>query len=139
MPQSPTRSAKIELDDAISLIGAMSDPTRLRLLSLILHNGEICVCDLIDITELPQPKVSRHLATLRHAGWVNDRREGQWMHYSLAAATSDLHRSLIGSVKHAHEEIDLVRDDLAKLSQASCCSIPSKTLTQIELPKGVRK
>lgn len=125
----------MHLDQATELLAALSDPTRLRLLSLIQHNGEICVCDLIDITELPQPKVSRHLATLRHAGWVNDRREGQWMHYSIAPATNDLHRSLIASLKKAHESVPELREDLTRLATSSCCSVPEKLLVQIDLPK----
>ena len=129
----------LALDTATELLGAMSDPTRLRLLSLIQHNGEICVCDLIEITGLPQPKVSRHLATLRHAGWVTDRREGQWMHYSIAPAASDLHKSLISTLKKAHESVFELREDLAKLSASSCCNLPEKLVVQIDLPKNGKK
>ncbi|HET6511799.1 MAG TPA: metalloregulator ArsR/SmtB family transcription factor [Candidatus Kapabacteria bacterium] len=129
----------LALDTATELLGAMSDPTRLRLLSLIQHNGEICVCDLIEITGLPQPKVSRHLATLRHAGWVTDRREGQWMHYSIASPATDLHRSLIATLKKAHESVKELREDLAKLSSSSCCNLPEKLVVQIDLPKNGKK
>lgn len=129
----------LSLDNASELFGAMSDPTRLRLLSLIQHNGEICVCDLIEITGLPQPKVSRHLATLRHAGWVSDRREGQWMHYSIATPSSELHKSLILTLKKAHESVSELRDDLAKLSASSCCNLPDKLVVQIDLPKNGKK
>jgi ArsR family transcriptional regulator, arsenate/arsenite/antimonite-responsive transcriptional repressor len=129
----------LELSTAAELLGAMSDPTRLRLLSLIQHNGEICVCDLIEITGLPQPKVSRHLATLRHAGWVTDRREGQWMHYSIANPESDLHKSLVGTIKKAHESVPQLRDDLAKLAACSCCNLPEKLVVQIDLPKNGKK
>ncbi len=61
----------------------LSDPTRLRLLSL-LSLGECCVCDLMQVLDLPQSTVSRHLATLRDAGWVHGKRQGQWMVYRLA-------------------------------------------------------
>lgn len=63
---------------------ALSDETRLRILAL-LSVDEICVCDLMAILELPQSTVSRHLAYLRHAGWVDDRRQGVWMYYRLLA------------------------------------------------------
>ncbi|MFA5516787.1 MAG: metalloregulator ArsR/SmtB family transcription factor, partial [Desulfuromonadales bacterium] len=56
---------------------AISDETRLRILA-ILTRGELCVCDLMAILDLPQSTVSRHLATLRHAGLVEDRRQGLW-------------------------------------------------------------
>jgi ArsR family transcriptional regulator, arsenate/arsenite/antimonite-responsive transcriptional repressor len=129
----------LTLDRASELLAAMSDPTRLRLLSLIAHNGEICVCDLIEVTDLPQPKVSRHLATLRHAGWVTDRREGQWMHYSIAGPRTDTHRSLVSLVKKAHETVPELKQDLAKLSMSSCCNLPEKLVVQIDLPKNGKK
>lgn len=62
---------------------ALSDETRLRILSL-LARGELCVCDLMAILDLPQSTVSRHLAYLRNAGLVEDRRQGVWMFYRLA-------------------------------------------------------
>ena len=49
---------------------ALSDRTRLRILHLLLP-GELCVCHLVDVLDLPQPKVSRHLAYLRRAGLVH--------------------------------------------------------------------
>jgi ArsR family transcriptional regulator len=73
---------------------AFSDRTRLRILHLLLP-GERCVCDLVRVLELPQPKISRHLAYLRKAGLVTARREGLWMHYRLTPAVSPIHRSLI--------------------------------------------
>jgi ArsR family transcriptional regulator len=66
----------------VQQLKALADETRLRILAL-LAGGELCVCDLMAILELPQSTVSRHLATLRHAGWVEDRRQGVWMYYRL--------------------------------------------------------
>lgn len=62
---------------------ALSDETRLRILALLI-NGEMCVCDLMAILDLPQSTVSRHLAYLRNSGWVQGRRQGVWMYYRLA-------------------------------------------------------
>jgi ArsR family transcriptional regulator, arsenate/arsenite/antimonite-responsive transcriptional repressor len=71
---------------------ALSDETRLRIVAL-LSRGELCVCDLMAILDLPQSTVSRHLATLRHAGLVEDRRQGIWMYYRLIAS-EPLHQDL---------------------------------------------
>ncbi|MDW7643848.1 MAG: metalloregulator ArsR/SmtB family transcription factor [Desulfuromonadales bacterium] len=68
---------------------ALSDETRLRILSL-LGAGELCVCDLMAVLELPQSTVSRHLATLRNATLVEDRRQGVWMYYRLTVDDSFL-------------------------------------------------
>jgi ArsR family transcriptional regulator len=62
---------------------ALSDETRLRIL-VLLTQGELCVCDLMAVLQLPQSTVSRHLAYLRNAGLLTDRREGVWMYYRLA-------------------------------------------------------
>ena len=57
---------------------ALSDETRLRLLSLM-KDGEVCVCHLQGVLKTNQPKISRHLAYLRRAGLVEARRDGKWM------------------------------------------------------------
>jgi ArsR family transcriptional regulator len=61
----------------------LADPTRLRALLLLRREGELCVCELTHALGESQPKVSRHLATLRKAGVVLDRRQGQWVYYRL--------------------------------------------------------
>lgn len=71
------------------LFKALSDETRLRILAL-LTAGELCVCDLMAVLELPQSTVSRHLAYLRNNGLVEDRRQGVWMYYRLAVPAADL-------------------------------------------------
>ena len=60
---------------------ALSDATRLRSLMLMQRQGELCVCELTHALELSQPKISRHLAALREAGVVSDRRDGLWVFY----------------------------------------------------------
>ena len=65
------------------LFKALSDPTRLRCLFLLLKEDELCVCELTHALALPQPKISHHLANLRKSGLVNDRKEGLWIYYRL--------------------------------------------------------
>ncbi|MCW8917397.1 MAG: metalloregulator ArsR/SmtB family transcription factor [Gammaproteobacteria bacterium] len=69
--------------DAPALFKALSDPTRLRCVVLLSRYNELCVCELTHALALPQPKVSHHLAALRKAGVVTDRKEGLWIHYRL--------------------------------------------------------
>ncbi len=66
-----------------SLFQCLADATRLRCLVLMAGEGELCVCELTHALGLVQPKVSRHLARLREAGLVHDRREGHWVYYRL--------------------------------------------------------
>jgi ArsR family transcriptional regulator, arsenate/arsenite/antimonite-responsive transcriptional repressor len=67
---------------------ALGDETRLRILAL-LKDGELCVCDVMAVLDLPQSTASRHLATLRHAGWVIGTRRGRWMYYRLDTVLLD--------------------------------------------------
>ncbi|MFJ5831404.1 ArsR/SmtB family transcription factor [Streptomyces sp. NPDC093089] len=71
----------------------MSDPIRLRLLSLIASHegGEACVCDLIGPFDVSQPTISHHLKVLREAGLVGSERRGTWVyHWVLPDALAQL-------------------------------------------------
>ena len=65
------------------LFKSLADETRLRLLVLLQGGSEYCVCDLMHALDMPQSTVSRHLAYLKRNGWLQDRRGGVWMYYSL--------------------------------------------------------
>ena len=62
---------------------ALSDPVRIRLLSIIASapSGEVCACDLTGPVGKSQPTVSHHLKVLREAGLVTSRKHGTWVHY----------------------------------------------------------
>ncbi len=62
---------------------ALADSTRLRMVVLLSNRAELCVCDLNKTLQLPQPKISRHLAILRESEVFLDRRAGKWIHYRL--------------------------------------------------------
>lgn len=68
---------------------ALADETRLRAVVLLHGEGELCVCELTEALDISQPKMSRHLATLRDAGLVQGRREGFWIHYRIAPGLHD--------------------------------------------------
>jgi ArsR family transcriptional regulator len=107
------------------LFGAFANPTRLRILNLLLGEKEICVCDLCEVLELLQPKVSRHLAILRDAGLVEIRTDGKWKFYALASPPTPLHRSLVrcvGSCLGDFEELAADRVRLAGLEARLRCS-----------------
>ncbi len=95
---------------------AFSDRTRLRLLNM-LATGETCVCDLVDVLGVPQPKVSRHLAYLRRARLVTARKEGLWMHYRLAPATSAFHKSLLNCLACCFRSVPELAKDLERLGR----------------------
>jgi ArsR family transcriptional regulator len=61
----------------------LSDQTRVRCLSLLYFKGELCVCELTQTLKMLQPKISRHLALMKNAGLIIDRRVGQWTYYKI--------------------------------------------------------
>lgn len=65
------------------LFKCLSDDTRLLSTLLIHREGELCVCELMEALNDSQPKISRHLAQLRSAGILTDRRDRQWVYYRL--------------------------------------------------------
>src|SRR5947209_4143300 len=75
-------AAPPDLDRAVALFHALSDPIRLRTLEL-LRSGEMCVCDLQGELDLAQSRLSFHLRVLKDAGLVEDRREGRWSYYTI--------------------------------------------------------
>ena len=94
---------------------ALADQTRLRILGL-LRAGEICVCDIHGSLGLPQPTVSRHLAYLRRAGLVATRKEGLWVHYSLAELPDPVMQALLDAVTHAIGHVNANTKDWKRLS-----------------------
>ena len=71
-----------ELARAARLFHALSDATRLEIVRLLSH-GERCVCELQDVLDVAQSRLSFHLRTLKDAGVVSDRRDGRWVYYAL--------------------------------------------------------
>jgi len=67
--------------DISQVLKALADPNRLRILNL-LHERTLCVCDLENILNLNQSNLSRHLATLRHAGIVASEKKALFTYYS---------------------------------------------------------
>jgi ArsR family transcriptional regulator len=106
----------------------LSDETRLRSLLLMQQEGELCVCEITHALGLIQPKVSRHLAALRDAEVVMDRRQGQWIYYRLhpdlpAWAHQVIHAAVTGMMNQPP-----FKHDSAALAQmpnrpgAACCA-----------------
>lgn len=66
----------------ISIMKALSDTSRVRALCS-LQEGEMCVCQLIELLQLAPSTVSKHLSILQQAGLVDSRKEGRWVYYKL--------------------------------------------------------
>lgn len=69
--------------DIANVLKALSDETRLRIINL-LYEKELCVCDITETLRITQTKASRHLGYLKNTGLIVDRKQAQWVYYSLS-------------------------------------------------------
>ncbi len=95
---------------------ALADPTRLRILNLLME-GELCGCDIQHVLGLTQSNVSRHLAYLKHSGWVADRREGYRVFHRLANAAGQW-QPLLAFLHSSFRQDRMLRQDRTRLRRA---------------------
>ena len=92
----------------IEFLKALADPTRMKIIKL-LQEGEVCVCELVDILGISQPGVSQHLRRLKLLGLTEERREGQRVIYSLVVPVFDAY------VKELNRFLALPAGDMAQM------------------------
>lgn len=95
----------------------LSDDTRLRCITLLQQEGKLCVCELTAALALSQPKISRHLASLRQCGLLLDSREGQWVYYQISPNLPDWAYPLLQNALAAASASNDFKKDLARLRQ----------------------
>jgi ArsR family transcriptional regulator, arsenate/arsenite/antimonite-responsive transcriptional repressor len=121
---------------------ALSEEIRLRIVMLLMQ-GELCVCDLMDIFGEPQSKISRHLAYLKHSGLIKGWRVGVWMHYDLKES---LDESWMNQLNFMKEKLSYLpefmrdRDTLIELKKQKNCkaAMESKTGNQSKQDRSNR-
>ncbi len=69
--------------EIVNITKALSDENRIRAL-MMLTDGELCVCQIIEMMGLAPSTVSKHMSILKHSGLVETRKEGRWIYYRLA-------------------------------------------------------
>ena len=99
----------------LNIFKALSDDTRLRILKL-LEGGELCICKIMDVVDMKQSRISRHMGILKNAGLVTDRRDGKWVHYSLNLRPENFCcEEMISFLSACLKDYDLVLQDRKKL------------------------
>ncbi|MGQ0815117.1 MAG: ArsR/SmtB family transcription factor [Gemmatimonadota bacterium] len=84
----------------VTLFHALSDETRIEIVRR-LAGGERCVCDLQDLLDAAQSRLSYHLKTLKDAGLVQDRRDGRWVHYSLVPGALEMLGTFVHNINNS--------------------------------------
>lgn len=96
---APLTEAPLSVGEAAELapvLAALADPVRLRLLSLVAAQGEVCSCNLEGPLDRSQPTVSHHTKVLAEAGLISGERRGKWMWWSIVPERLALLRRLLG-------------------------------------------
>lgn len=103
------------MTELIDFLKTISDETRLRIMAL-LYTQEVCVCNLCEIMEETQPKVSRHLAKLRDVGYVRDRRQGQWIFYYLTV-NDKIASGILSAIVNDKDQYPVLKHDFERLTK----------------------
>lgn len=102
------------LEKSVSILRALSDKTRLRIVHLFSSTDKaLCVCEIMDALNEFQYNVSRHLKELKMAGLLKEGKEGRWVYYSLAEPADEFQRFLFKAVSSVPE--DLLQEDRKRL------------------------
>lgn len=107
-------------DTLANLFKALSEPTRVRILALLLEKGELCVCDLVDTLVLSQSVISRHLAYLRNNDVVIAHREGVWMYYQLSEFAQSELMPLLNFIEQSTVDSPIVQADINMCNAHKC-------------------
>ena len=115
----------------LAITKALSDPNRVRML-LALQRGELCVCQITELSGLATSTVSKHLSILHHAGLIRSRKAERWVYYRLPDKSAPVavrealdwvHKSLAKTVEAAADETRLakiLKMDLAEICRRRC-------------------
>ncbi len=144
--------------EIVSIAAALSDENRVRALAAI-GEGELCVCQLIELLQLAPSTVSKHMSILRQAGLVDARKDGRWMYYRLPDARGESpavakvavkwamraigdglqitqDRKRLASIKCVNPEV-LCKRQMGKSGKDSkCCSSAPATRVEVRWRKG---
>jgi len=108
------------MEKFIKIFKALSDEIRLRIYLLLLKE-ELCVCEIVDILNIEQPRVSHCLRILKEANLISCHKKGIWVIYS--AKPQVLKSRVLEGIK---EEISILPSDLKKFNRCKKAKIREK-------------
>jgi ArsR family transcriptional regulator len=101
------------MNELTDLFKVLSDETRLRLVNLLFRQ-KLCVCELVEILELSQPKISKHIAKLRSINLVKTERSEQYIYYSYNNKNTAYNRIIFETMITQNETL---QNDLANMDK----------------------
>ena len=99
----------------LELFKALSDANRLRIVAGLSRYDELCACQITELLQVTGATVSRHLSVLQHAGLVESRKEGRWVHFRLTIPAGK--EAILDVLEQTFRESDELQADLKKLDE----------------------
>ena len=72
-----------ELDRILNILSVITDKTRMKILFLLMENGEMCICEISPLLGITRSAVSQHLSTLKKVSLLSVRKDGKFVYYSI--------------------------------------------------------
>ncbi len=116
----------LPFEHASEQLKLLADKSRLHLLSLLLHS-ELCVCDLVELTQLSQPNVSQHMRKLKFGGFVSESKKGQWVYYSLRDSIPAYVRDVLRNLPSLEAGVTAL-----KAKNSACCVVETVNFGGLE-------
>jgi ArsR family transcriptional regulator, arsenate/arsenite/antimonite-responsive transcriptional repressor len=114
------------MNELLTSIKSVSEEIRVRILLLLLDR-EACVCELMEVFEMAQSKLSHHLIILRDAGLLQDDKRGKWNYYKVnTKSLNPVNRELVLSLSKWSINDDIIQKDKRTLEAVKkkmqiCC------------------
>jgi len=104
------------MEEYVSIFKGLSEKTRLRIIWLLIKSStRLCVCEIMDSLNENQYNVSRHLKSLKNAGFLQEEKEGRWVYYSLIDSRNRFQELILETVSSLPEE--LFKDENERLKK----------------------
>jgi ArsR family transcriptional regulator, arsenate/arsenite/antimonite-responsive transcriptional repressor len=101
-PLSESELSESEAQQAATIFGALSDPVRLRMLSLIAAESEVCSCALEEPLGKSQPTISHHTRILAEAGLIEGEKRGRWMWWHVVPEQLNSVANILATTRVTH-------------------------------------
>ncbi|MBN2407649.1 MAG: winged helix-turn-helix transcriptional regulator [Elusimicrobia bacterium] len=110
------------MNKTIKILDALSDETRMRIF-LLLINGNLCVCELVNILDMKQARISRIMKKLTDSGLTESKRVGKWIIYSVRPETLKMGivRGLLDDIKISAEDLRRLKNCKTEGIREGCC------------------
>lgn len=113
----------------VSIIKALSDETRIRILNL-LKDEKLCVCEIEHVLDITQSNASRHLNKLKGEEIIKSEKNAQWVYYEINKDTLDKHPFIKAFLYDELDKIHKCREDLEKLKEFKKSGMSCEDLTK---------